>query len=246
MIGGGANLLVGDDTLDAVVVRLEDQSMLLEGNSLTVAAGCPIIKTVIYAAQQGLSGIEWGTSVPGTWGGALAMNAGAYGGQTGDTVEWAEVLTRAGEIQRIPGSMVEWHYRHSVWPVEVLCFLKLRINLTPGDKTLIRQRQSEIAAERKRKFPKAPCAGSTFKNPPGESSGRLIENCGLKGHHIGGAMVSKEHANIFINRGTKSLDMIQLILHCRRMVQEKTGILLEPEVVLWDRYSYDEWEKELF
>ncbi len=245
VLGGGANLLAADGELDATVISLEPEDIRIEGQHLFTGTGNSIIQAVQAAGKAGLAGLEWATAVPGTWGGALTMNAGAYGSETGTVVEWAEVLTPDFSVVRVPAREVTWNYRHTTWPVPVLLFLRAALRLVPGDSAAIKQRQLEITRERNSKFPKAPCAGSVFKNPPGDKAGRLLEACGLKNAALGGAKVSEEHANIFINRGGTALDMIRLIVHARRAVERHSGVRLEPEVVLWDALSYDDWEESL-
>ncbi len=245
VLGKGANLLVGDEPLDATVVSLMEGHIQSDGDGLILPAGASIQKGVHAAMENSLAGLSWAASIPGTWGGALKMNAGAYGGETGALVDWVEGISEDYQCFRLSGQDVAWSYRHSTWPVKVLAFTRLRLQLKRGDRQTILEEMQKLGKLRQGKFPKAPCAGSTFKNPPGMSAGQLIDSCGLKGFKIGGAEISMVHGNIFINKNGRSLDFIHLILQAQADVYRLRGIWLEPEVVLWDEKNWQQWRKIL-
>lgn len=246
VLGGGANVLALDEEVDVTLIHLIKSQAVIEGTNLIVDAGFSINQSSQLAAKADLTGLEWALSIPGTWGGALSMNAGAYGSDTGACVEWVEFVDKHFCTHRVEAKDIIWTYRKSQWPIEPLCFTRLALALKKGDREKIQQRMLFIRQERVKKFPKSPNAGSVFKNPQGDSAGRLLELAGLKNFCVGKARVSNEHANIFTHDGAKGEDMLRLVLYARREVYKKFNVWLEPEWKLWDSLNFLEWDKKIY
>jgi len=233
-IGLGSNLLAADEGVDALVVRLEGElaSVAVRNNALEAGAGATNAVCLHHARAAGLGGFEFACAIPGTAGGGVFMNAGAYGS------DWAEVLVRAlvvsadGEDWRTPAQL-GLSYRHSTLaPGEVVACVEYRLELRPPAD--VKARVRDLVARRKDTQPtNKRTFGSVFKNPPGEiGAGRMLELCGLKGHRIGGAVVSPKHANFIENAGgATTADCLALMSEARRRAREEFGVHLEREVV---------------
>ena len=231
LLGGGSNLLVGDGGFPGlVVVTQELMDIEVDGNRVKAQGGVFLSILASWAMRAGLSGLEPLAGVPGTLGGALLMNAGAYGRSLGDMVEEVEVLLD-GSVEMIPARDLEWGYRWSSLRGHTVLGATLR--LVEGDGDRIRREMVKYMRLRRQKQPlDLPSAGSVFKNPPGDKAGRLIEEAGLKGFCLGDAMVSPVHANFIVNVGqARAREVRALIGLIKERVKEKFSILLEEEIV---------------
>ena len=237
VIGNGSNLLVSDAGLRGVVLEFGKAASgirLLDGEDLAVKAGTLLSETAAFAEKNGLSGMEFAAGIPGSVGGAVVMNAGAYGGEMKDILSGVRVLTKQGEIKVRPADELDLSYRHSRMMDEEELVLEARLNLTQGSGVVIRAKMEELRKKRIEKQPlEYPSAGSTFKRPEGYFAGKLIEEAGLRGFRIGDAQVSEKHCGFVINRGTASAAQImELMQHVQERVKESSGVDLEPEVRL--------------
>jgi UDP-N-acetylmuramate dehydrogenase len=237
-LGGGSNLLVGDGELPWVVVQLisSDPDVLLEGNLAHVDAAADLGRTVTYCAKHDLGGMEGLIGVPGTVGGALRMNAGAYGMQIGSYVREVKLYRAAARrIEILRGHQISFEYRHTSFaPDDMMLAVTLELPSKPFKEILEGIR---ICNEKRRASQPLgqKSAGCIFKNPPGASAGRMIDELGLKTLSVGDARVSDRHANFFVNSGKASArDMLALIADVRERVQKAYGITLENEVVVWN------------
>jgi UDP-N-acetylmuramate dehydrogenase len=233
ILGGGTNVLVRDGGIRGLTIRLAKSltSIEVEGTHVTADAGVlyPVLANI--TAGRGLAGLEFATGIPGTVGGALYMNAGAYGSETTEVLDWADVF-RDHRVVRMENGELDLSYRHSAmhenpgWIV-----LRASYTLAPGDPTELKARIKEFRAQRMNGSPNRPSCGSTFKRPKGDFPGRVIEAAGLKGTRVGRIEVSPVHANYFVNLGggtaQEALELIELV---RQRVIEKLDIELEPEV----------------
>lgn len=236
-LGRGSNLLVADEGVDAFLVKLAgglDRLELTGETTLDVGAGVTLAQAASFAADRGLTGLEFAHGIPGTLGGGVFMNAGAYDGELSQVITWVDCLDEAGEAHRLEGGELELGYRRSVFSRLPWVITGARLELTPGDPAEIRAKMADLSRRRRSKQPlEYPSAGSTFKRPPGHFAGGLIQECGLKGRRVGGAQVSEKHAGFVINTGGATCrDILTLIRLVRKTVQERTGVLLEPEVRL--------------
>lgn len=235
VIGNGTNLLFPDEGVDRLVVNTRDMSCVVldaEGR-VTAEAGVPLARAAVFAQKQGLTGLEFAHGIPGTVGGGVCMNAGAYGGEMKQVLRSAAVLFPEEGIRTLSCEELNLSYRHSLLtehPEAVVLYAEFE--LTPGDPEAIRAAMRELMAKRKASQPlEWPSAGSTFKRPEGHFAGTLIDQCGLKGLTVGGAQVSEKHAGFLINRGGATFaDMAELIRQVQQRVLEETGVTLEPEV----------------
>lgn len=233
-LGRGSNLLVSDAGYDGIVVVLgkEFARIRQEENLLVCEAGASLNRVCRTARDLGLSGLEFAFGIPGTVGGAVYMNAGAYGGEMKDVLLWAEHLDDKGNLCRVPAEKLDLSYRHSRYSGSRDCIVRAAFRLTPGDPVAISARMEELMARRREKQPlEYPSAGSTFKRPEGAFAAALIEQCGLKGVSVGDAAVSEKHSGFLINRGNATCaDMEALIARVQQVVAEQTGYRLETEV----------------
>jgi UDP-N-acetylmuramate dehydrogenase len=236
-LGGGTNVLIADGELPWVVLHLPTSKpgMRIEGNAAIIDAAADLGGAVTFCAKHDLGGMEGLIGVPGTVGGALRMNAGAYGTQIGSYVREVELYrASAGRIETLRGNDIRFDYRHTSFaPEDLMLRVKLELPSKPykeilaGIRVCNEKRRSSQPLNQK-------SAGCIFKNPPGGSAGRMIDELGLKGHRVGDAMVSDRHANFFVNTGTASCsDMLKLIDHVRERVRGAYGIDLEDEVIFW-------------
>jgi UDP-N-acetylmuramate dehydrogenase len=234
-IGLGSNLLVRDGGFRGTVICLHgalDQLELRNGSAIHAEAGVHCARLAKFAQQQQRAGLGFMAGIPGTVGGALAMNAGAWGGETWPNVIEAEVLLRNGRAEWWAASAFTYDYRHVELPQAVLGFLAARFRVSADPEGAHERYTRDSLARRKATQPVGkPSAGSTFRNPPGDHAARLIEFCGLKGHRIGSAHVSQHHANFIITEpGARAADVEALIHHIQKVVKEKTGVKLQQEV----------------
>lgn len=241
VMGGGSNLLISDAGVRGVVLRLGPSlgEIVFQGETVRAQAGVSLPKLAKLAAEQGLAGLEWGGGVPGTVGGAVAMNAGAHGGETSRVLTVAHLVSRGGERLSVPVDRMRYSYRRSGLLREeghVVVAAEFRLRQESAEAVI--GRMKSYAARRRSTQPLGlPSSGSVFKNPPGDHAGRLIEAAGLKGTRIGGAEISQVHANFIVNLGgARASDVKELIDLARRVVCERFGIQLELEVELvgWD------------
>lgn len=233
--GRGTNLLVNDHGINAVVVNLDgnlDEMYLEEETCIVCQAGASLKKLCLFAQSHGLTGLEFAYGIPGTVGGAVYMNAGAYGGEMKEAVASCQALDQDGALLDYTLEQIGFGYRTSVFQKNGQCIVAARFALKKGDPVEIMERMKEIMQRRKDKQPlEYPSAGSTFKRPQGNFAGALIEQCGLKGCCIGGAQVSEKHAGFVINKGQATQkDIVNLIVHIQKVVLKETGCQLECEV----------------
>ena len=233
VIGNGSNLLVRDGGVHGLVIALgEDFSTVrVEGTTLFAEAGARLSRVAQTAQAAGLAGLEFASGIPGTLGGGVAMNAGAYGGQISDVLIDAEVLLD-GEVRTLDRAALEMGYRSTLPLRKGGIVTSARFELTPDDPAVIDARMRELNARRRDKQPlNFPSAGSTFKRPEGYFAGALIEGAGLKGASVGGAQVSHKHAGFIVNTGSATAaDVLALIHHVQEAVYQKDGVRLELEV----------------
>ena len=237
-IGNGSNLLVSDAGLNGIAILLDssfDGEIELDGTVLLSPAGKKLSAVCAAACAAGLTGLEFAYGIPGSVGGAVYMNAGAYGGEMKDRLLWVEYLAPTGEIVRLQQEQLSLSYRHSRFMEEGMqgsCIVRAAFGLQRGEKAAIQSEMDRILNQRRQKQPlEYPSAGSTFKRPQGAFAAQLIDQCGLKGFTVGGAQVSKKHAGFVINTGKATCaDVLELTRQVRECVQEKTGYLLELEV----------------
>ena len=237
-IGNGSNLLVSDEGLNGVAILLDsgfDGEIEVDGTVLLAPAGKKLSAVCAAACAAGLTGLEFAYGIPGSVGGAVYMNAGAYGGEMKDRLLWVEYLAPTGEIVRLEQEQLSLSYRHSRFMEEGMqgsCIVRAAFGLQRGEKAAIQSEMDRILNQRRQKQPlEYPSAGSTFKRPQGAFAAQLIDQCGLKGFTVGGAQVSEKHAGFVINTGKATCaDVLELTRQVRECVQEKTGYLLELEV----------------
>ena len=237
-IGNGSNLLVSDEGLNGVAILLDsgfDGEIEVDGTVLLAPAGKKLSAVCAAACAAGLTGLEFAYGIPGSVGGAVYMNAGAYGGEMKDRLLWVEYLAPTGEIVRLQQEQLSLSYRHSRFMEEGMqgsCIVRAAFGLQRGEKAAIQSEMDRILNQRRQKQPlEYPSAGSTFKRPQGAFAAQLIDECGLKGFTVGGAQVSEKHAGFVINTGKATCaDVLELTRQVRECVQEKTGYLLELEV----------------
>jgi UDP-N-acetylmuramate dehydrogenase len=244
VLGGGTNMLVSDRGVRGVVLHLGRPLASLDwrangaGSHVRVGAAVPFKRLVNESITRTLAGLEFAEGIPGTVGGGLLMNAGAFGGEISQVIEHIEGVDAYGEMQRLPRAMLHFDYRHFDLPKGFIV-THVQFLLQPGERTAIVAKRTDAKRRREAHQPLGyPNAGSIFKNPPGESAGRLIEAVGLKGHRHGGAMISEQHANFIVNvGGATAADVRALMDEATRRVWEMKGIRLEPEIKLVGNWS---------
>lgn len=235
LLGNGSNVLVRDGGIRGAVLRLgsEFSQIQIEGRMVVAQAGAKLAAVVSAALSAGLVGMEFAGGIPGSVGGGIYMNAGAYGGELSQVLHSALVLTADLEMVQMPSEALSLSYRHSALMENGALVLEGHFCLEPGDTAAAREYLRELAARRREKQPlDLPSAGSTFKRPAGHYAGALIESAGLKGFSIGGAQVSEKHAGFVVNRGGSAADILALIRHVQECVSAQSGIWLEPEVLI--------------
>ncbi len=234
ILGKGSNILVGDKGYRGCVIDTSAKlkNIVIEGEYITADAGATLAMIASKAAEEGLKGMEFASGIPGSLGGAVYMNAGAYGGEMAQIVESVEALSPSGEIITIANAEMDFAYRSSVVQKEGFPVLSARLKLSEGDRDEIKARMKELNEMRRSKQPlEYPSAGSTFKRPEGYYAGKLIMDTGLSGMTIGGARVSPKHNGFIVNIGkATSADILDLIYEVQERVKAKFGVSLEPEV----------------
>lgn len=234
VLGNGSNLLVGDKGYRGVIIQIFKEMNQLEvsGNCMKVQAGVLLSKIGSAALEAGLGGFEFASGIPGTIGGAVVMNAGAYGGEMKDVLVDVTVLTPEGEILVLNNEELELGYRTSVVAKKGYIVLEATIQLKEEEKEQIKAKMDELKQQRITKQPlEFPSAGSTFKRPEGYFAGKLISDAGLRGFQVGGAQVSEKHCGFVINReNATAADIVELMNQVAQKVQEQFGVHLEPEV----------------
>lgn len=240
VIGNGSNIIVSDKGIDCIVLHLSGEFNninLINNTMIESGASVKLSKLCDTALENSLSGLEFAFGIPGLVGGAVYMNAGAYGGEMKDIVESCTCIDELGNEHTLSNSQLDFSYRHSVFSNKNYIITKVRFNLAVGDKADIKLKMNEFLDRRKSKQPlNYPSAGSTFKRPTGYFAGTLIEECGLKGKSIGGAMVSEKHAGFIINKDNATADdIINLIKFVQDTVLKEKGVKLECEVKRWDK-----------
>ncbi|MGI6548462.1 MAG: UDP-N-acetylmuramate dehydrogenase [Syntrophomonadales bacterium] len=236
VIGAGSNLLVRDGGFRGLVVKLGDNFNRIEFNGIEVKAqaGVKVSHLAAMAAEQGLGGLEFSEGIPGSLGGAVHMNAGAYGGEFSQVVTSVTVLNEAGELLALKKSELEFGYRSSIIQRLRYVVLEVELELHPEEPHLIKERMQELSRQRKERQPlEFPSAGSVFKRPPGRFVGPMIDELGLKGYRVGDAEVSSKHAGFIVNRGQATArDVLALVSFIQQRVKEKYGVDLETEFLI--------------
>ena len=234
VVGNGSNLLVSDEGFRGMIIHLGGDYKYVQTDGLTVKAeaGASLAMAARAALDHNLTGLEFAAGIPGSVGGAVSMNAGAYGGEIKDVLLWAEVLTPEGDFIRMTPEELDLSYRHSIVFERGYIVLSACFCLKEGRREDILSGMEDLAQRRKSKQPlEFPSAGSTFKRPEGYFAGKLIQDAGLKGYTVGGAQVSEKHSGFVINRGgAEACEVAFLIRQVRKKVAARFGVLLEPEV----------------
>lgn len=239
-VGNGSNLLISDEGLKGVVILLDsdfDGEFLISNTVLEAPAGKKLSSVCAAACRAELTGLEFSWGIPGSVGGAVYMNAGAYGGEMKDRLIWVEYLDLDGNIQRVPAEKLNLSYRHSCFmeqEYQGVCIIRAAFSLEKGEQAAIQAEMDRIIGQRKEKQPlDLPSAGSTFKRPQGAYAAQLIDQCGLRGFTVGGAQVSTKHTGFVVNIGGATCqDVLELARQVKECVKEKTGFELEMEVRL--------------
>ena len=241
IIGNGSNLLVGDGGIRGLVIEIGKgmDKIEISDNIMTVGAGTLLSKAANTAAEHGLSGMEFAAGIPGSVGGAVVMNAGAYGGEMKDIIMDVDVITREGEYRRLTLEELELSYRHSCIIENEYIVVRARLMLQEKDEAQIRLVMEDFKNRRIEKQPlNFPSAGSTFKRPEGYFAGKLIMDAGLRGYSVGGAQVSEKHCGFVVNKGgATASDVVKLMNDVRDKVMEEFGVELEPEVKMIGEFN---------
>ena len=238
ILGAGTNVLAPDEGLSGVVICLKDcldGLERLDDTRIRVLAGVTMTRAAVFAANCGLGGMEFAHGIPGTVGGGVYMNAGAYGGELKDIVESVEVMDFQGNIRTLTNAQLDFSYRHSMLEESELIVLSAVLCLRPEDKETVRETMRSLQAKRSASQPlDLPSAGSAFKRPAQGYAAALIDQAGLKGFQVGGAAISTKHAGFAVNLGgATAADVKSLLQQVSDIVYEKNGIRLEPEVRIW-------------
>ncbi len=238
ILGAGTNVLAPDEGMPGLVICLKDCLDGMEelgGNRIRLMAGVTMSRGAVFAANLGLSGLEFAHGIPGTVGGGVYMNAGAYGGEIGTVVEQVEVMDMAGTLRRLSREEMGFSYRHSRLEEEGGIVISADFRLTPAPTEQIKARMRELIAKRSASQPlDLPSAGSAFKRPAGGYASALIEDAGLRGFRIGNAAISEKHTGFAVNLGgATAADFRQLLTAVSDQVMARTGIRLEPEIRIW-------------
>lgn len=237
IMGKGSNLLISDKGVNFPVITLSAMGQIrFEEEKLYCGSGAPLISICREAMEKSLSGLEFAYGIPGSVGGAVYMNAGAYGGEMKDIVSSVIYLDDKGMICKADKSKLDFSYRHSFFCQKKYIITDVEINLQKGDKQTIEAKMQELMAKRREKQPlEYPSAGSTFKRPEGDFAGRLIEAAGLKGFSAGNAQVSEKHCGFVVNKGGATFsDVKSVIEKVKEKVKENSNVDLECEVIIWE------------
>lgn len=236
VIGRGSNIIASDDGYDGVILHFGSSfsEIVIDGTTVKCDAGALLASVCMQACKNGLGGMENLYGIPGTVGGALYMNAGAYGSEMKDVVISAEYIDENGDIRAVSADEMELSYRHSIFSGRDLVIVSVTMKLSQGEPSEIKAAMDECMNKRSSKQPlEYPSAGSTFKRPEGSYASLLIEQCGLKGFTVGGAQVSEKHSGFVINKGGATCsDVLQLCEEVKRVVLEKSGYILELEPII--------------
>ena len=236
LVGNGSNLLVRDKGIRGLVIKLGSmlRDIKVSGNVLTFGSGVSLAQASKKAAELGLSGMEFAVGIPGSIGGAVYMNAGAYDGEMAKVVKSVRVMDAAGEVSELSAGELDFGYRHSALQGSGKIVTSVTVELSAGDKQAIAEKMADFSNRRITKQPlELPSAGSMFKRPPGYFAGTLIDQTGLKGYTVGGAQVSTKHAGFVVNiGGATAADVLQLISDVQAKVFAVHGVHLEPEVLV--------------
>ncbi len=245
ILGKGSNILIGDKGMGGMVIHTARLNKIAhDENCVSAQCGACLKDLCAYARQLGLAGLEFASGIPGSVGGAVYMNAGAYGGEIKDVLHFSKYLIPNPEglrsfasVRHLKSKQHEFAYRHSVFQASGYIHLSSLFRLTPDDPKAIAARMSDLEQERWAKQPMdLPSGGSVFKRPPGHFTGKLVDDCGLKGYRIGGAAISDKHCGFIVNLGGASAaDVLNLISHVQTTVLERFGVILEPELRLIGR-----------
>ncbi len=233
VLGNASNLIVRDGGIAGFVLMLaEMKDIALVDQKIIVEAGAKLTDTTYFALEQGLTGLEFACGIPGSIGGAIYMNAGAYGGEVVDVFESVEVIWEDGSFERLTKEQMDFSYRHSVMQKRKGVVLEVTFVLVPGDKEQISAKMNELTALREAKQPlEYPSCGSVFKRPEGHFTGKLIQDAGLQGLTWGGAQISTKHAGFIVNiNQATATDYVELIQHIQAVIFEKFQVKLEAEV----------------
>lgn len=235
IIGNGSNLLVGDKGYQGIILQIAGnmKDITVDGTTMTVKAGCLMSEVAKAACEHGLTGFEFASGIPGTIGGGVVMNAGAYDGEMKQVVEWVRVMNSDGEILELSNDDMEFSYRNSVIKNRKFVVLQVKLSLQEGKREEIHAKMAELNRRRREKQPlEYPSAGSTFKRPEGYYAGKLIMDAGLRGYSIGGAGVSEKHCGFVINKGkATAADVAEVIQEVQERIKKKFGVTLETEVI---------------
>lgn len=241
ILGNGSNILVSDKGFDGVVISLSEFTKieLLSETEIQAQAGAINSGIAAFARDNSLTGFEFAAGIPGTIGGAMVMNAGAYGGEMKLVTKEVKVIDLEGNIVTLDKEAMQFGYRTSFIKGKEYIVLSVVLKLEPGDRDAVTKTMTELALKRKEKQPlEYPSAGSTFKRPAGNFAGKLIEDSGLRGYTVGGACVSEKHCGFVVNKGdATSADVYRVIQDVRAKVLEDSGIELEPEVILLGEFN---------
>ena len=236
VLGNGSNLLVSDEGFSGVVLEICDKmnAIRVEGTKMVVQAGALMSKIAREAYDKGLAGFEFAAGIPGTIGGGVVMNAGAYGGELKHVITSVKMLSPTGELVTFSNEEMEFGYRTSIIKKQPYIVVEVTLQLQEGDKTQILALMEDLAFKRRDKQPlEYPSAGSTFKRPEGYFAGELIMKAGLRGYQVGGAQVSEKHCGFVINTGgATAKDVLDLMEHVKETVMDTFGVELEPEVIV--------------
>ena len=238
ILGAGTNVLAPDAGVPGLIICLKDcldGMERLDETHIRVMAGVTMARAAVFAAKNGLSGLEFAHGIPGTVGGGVYMNAGAYGGEIGQVCESVELMDAEGNLSFFTNGEMEFSYRHSVLEERRAVVVSAVFRLSPRDPEQIKERMKELLSKRTASQPlNLPSAGSAFKRPAGGYAAALIDQVGLKGFRVGGAAISEKHAGFAVNMGNATADDVkQLLRQVSDRVYEATGIRLEPEVRIW-------------
>ena len=238
ILGNGSNLLVSDGGIEGAVISTSAlDSIKVIGNDIICGAGARLGSVCAAALESSLCGLEFAYGIPGSVGGALYMNAGAYGGEMKDAVLEAKCIDKDGNILTVPLKDMDMSYRNSIFKSNGAVITEVTLRLAKGEKYEIKAKMDDFISRRKSKQPlEYPSAGSTFKRPQGNFAGTLIEKCGLKGKNVGGAFVSEKHAGFVINKGgATASDVLALVDIIKETVFEKENVKLEKEIIFVGR-----------
>lgn len=240
VLGNGSNVLVSDEGYRGIVLQIGNRmsEILVDGSSIRVQAGALLSQVAHTALENGLTGMEFASGIPGTVGGGVVMNAGAYGGEMSQIVKSVTVVNTEGELMVLDNESMEFGYRYSTIRNQSFVVTEVVFELQSGDKKTIKSRMEELAVKRREKQPlEYPSAGSTFKRPEGYFAGELIMNAGLRGFRIGGAKVSDKHCGFVVNAGgALAADVMDVIREVQERVKEKFHVELEPEVIFLGKF----------